>query len=408
LPRVYFDSLPPFFDYVKLDGRLQALVEAAVSGRKGLARGLFTNEVHFEVFKHLKKRPAEVMAGQRYVVLRYEWKRKYNRTSTYYVAGINSDGKLFINKLDSVPWPGERVGSCGCVELHVVKDEAVMNVMGFDVDLENSNVKSIPVDVRMLRYRLQGDLVLEAMPVSDVRGEYESGLRWFLRSELERHMSSVLALRASLALSSHGISASVERGTVVFEAVPRRAPKERREELIGKVCRLLERELYYHDVGDALVEQRPGELVKASEASFMVRPARGTQGSGYEAYAIDLSPSATSVLRAVEEAVRSIRFEAARRVVHFGRHRLEVEAFPPRLTLLLESPTRDPEGLGERLVLSFQPSQLHVVPCELRVSHPEHGAVRYEVTQGLVATLRSVRTDPDFDIRLSYYSLKHL
>ena len=406
--RVYFDSLPPFFDYVKLDARLRALVEVAVGGRKRLARELFTDSAHYEVFNHLKKRPAEVMAGQRYVVLRYSWRRRYDKTSTYYVVGINSDGKLFINKLASVPWPEERAGGCGCVELHVVRDEAVMNVMGFDVDLEQSNVRSIPIEAGVLRYRLQGDLVLEAGPIKDVGEAYETELRWFLASELERHMSFVLARRASLVLSSRGISTSLRGERVVFEAIPRRTSSRRKEELVDKVGRLLSRELYYQDMGEALVERRFGESAGADKVSMSIYLTAGTIGSGYDAYAIELKPSAVAVLRAVEEAVRSIKFEAAKRVVHFGRHRLEVEAFPPRLTLLLKSPASDPEGLEERLVLSFQPSQLHVVPCELRVSHPEHGTVRYEVAQGLVATLRSVRTDPDFDLRLSHYSLKHL
>jgi len=342
------------------------------------------------------------------VVLRYSWRRRYDKTSTYYVVGINSDGKLFINKLASAPRPDERLGSRGCVELYAIRDETVTWVMGFDVDLEQSNVRSIPVEPRRVRYRVQGDLVVEAEPIEDARRSYESELKWFLTSELERHMSTVLAQRASLVLSSRGISTSIRGERVVFEAIPRRTSSRRKEELVDKVGRLLSRELYYQDMGEELVERRFGESAGADKVSMSIYLTAGTIGSGYEAYAIELKPSAVAVLRAVEEAMKSIEIDAGRRVIHFGRHRLEVDAFPPRLTLLLKSPARDPEGLEERLILSFQPSQLRIVPCELKVSHPEHGTVRYEVTQGLEVALGSVRTDPDFDLRLSHYSLKHL
>jgi len=411
------DLLSSFFDAVDLVEELRPFVRLAVAGRKRRTKEMFTNKAHYEVFKHLRRRPFEVRMSRRYVLLRYDWNVMDRTRVTNYVVGVNSDGKLFINKLFFPPAHRSSLGEHLGVKVTASYDCDFMEVMGFDCDLEVSPVKSIPAPApdggwHAARYRLQGDLVLFAQPVGDVRSVYRAVVEERATEFVTRELSNMLIDRISLVLAAHSISARRRRGRsgdmLIVEAVPYRSSEEERERAVRKLFKLIERELYYDDVARGVV--MAGQADCAESARIYIGQTRDSTTSQYLAYAIEARPSSTAILRSVREVVNGLDLRAGRRVVHFGRHKVVIaHAYPSRFTAAVRLPVHDPEGLEEPRLFHFEEPRLYVEPGgEVEVHHPEHGVAKYDVVKGLEASLASVSVDPIFDLRLSHYSLKHL
>jgi hypothetical protein len=421
------DSLSTFFSRVDPEPILRAFLAEYRGGRRRRVRQLFTNDIHFEVFKHLPKRSAKVYVSKSYVVLEFHfkvrdrWAREdFTIHESYYVIGVNTDGKLFINKLERRPAAeglADTLVGWGrdVVEFHATGDDSVAWVMGFNADLERGPIKAIPPPAAeertMWLIRIQGDLVMNVDICDDISATYLRVLKGELGGHVAAALREVLLERIMLTLASRGITSERVRNRLIVEAVPRYKPHEYEDTVAQKILSLLERELYYQDLGLRLKLTKPSYYVDPVDndtIKVQVSSDRGRYGSPYRPIAIEAEPSVAAVGRAVEQIMRGLHVEVGRRVVYHGRHKVTFQGYPSRLTISARLPINNLDGLEDTRVFNIGLGAYYIAPGPLEVTHAEHGTHRYQVTKGLVATFQGVRVAPDFDNRLSHYALKAL
>jgi len=393
-------TLHLFFDGVGLAEPLARFVALAIAGRKKETEGMFTNDLHYEVFKHLKRRPDEVILAPSYVALIYRYRFRNREAKSVYFVGINSDGKLFINRVRWEPLALSDLGGCMGVKVSLSSDDKFREVMMFDYDAEGERIKSIPVPGQRgsARYRVQGDLLLIVRPIESAHNEYfklvKERLFWFIFRELR----NVLIDRTSLLLASHGISTiRLQRRSgdeLLLEAIPRRLCFIKRAIMVERLSGLIRDELYCDDIDEITISN--------------INPVDEPRNFRYAVYSIAPTPRSGSVMEIVDKVISELNPRAERRTIYFGRHKIVVSAYPLRLVATVNLPASDPEVGREPRIFTFVAPALYVEPCEIEVSHPEHGTVKYDIVEPVEMSFANVEVHPDFVSRLSYYALKRL
>jgi hypothetical protein len=82
-------------DKIGLKAPLAKVLYCYLRRRKNETIALFTNQVHYAIFKTLSNKPLTIYVSGNYVVLEFAGESRNH----YYVLGINTDGKVFINKI---------------------------------------------------------------------------------------------------------------------------------------------------------------------------------------------------------------------------------------------------------------------------------------------------------------------
>jgi len=410
-----------------VDPRVWRAVVALLRGKRRSVRDLFTNELHYEAFKNVRFNVDALWLSRSYALVALAQTVKprgpYSRPRTYshyYVLGVNSDGRLFINKVEGRFPPEEALDAPLCLVcdggrralVYFVEDSDVYQVMGYDFDMEASPAKALPLSTG--GHRLQGDVVLTVnLTGEDAWSAYSNDMVFALRRDVEAVIEREVAARISLLLAEKGISSTLRGGEL---SIP--APVEGGKEALEKVAKLIADELYVEDVARRSVEadiyvdyeRRVYFLDRETKAApLLVRVRFSGQrpfGERFGEITVRCYGDGAASWYA-EEIWSQVRPRAEPRARLMGRHRVEYVAYPSVINLTWEAPFNT--VLGERaFVLTASSPQVLFEEGTLRVTHPEHGVAEYAVREKMYGEFAGVAVRRDFVDRLSVYALRRL
>jgi len=218
-----------------------------------LPRTAFTSDVHYEYYKQYVV-PKISMVGKTYVK-KYRWCRgckeenykhmKINVSNSYivieiidysivlnekndpyyyrsepsqhyytYVLGLDSNGKLFVNKVDwGIPYSAtiekRKVGS---IEIYEFEDKHIMDMLGFD---RSTDALEDVIIIEKGRYRVQGEIIanLNSWRFENVNSldDFRLYLRSSIRILVEEYIGYLAYDRVSQYLVNSGFNISLQR-----------------------------------------------------------------------------------------------------------------------------------------------------------------------------------------------------
>lgn len=219
---------------------LREFLYAYLSGNLSATEKFFLNKIYYYYFESVNTKYrvlGSIYISTNYIFLvftNYEGEEAYD---DFYVIGVNSDGKLFINPTNSFPYSaGKAVGFLKNyiededvlgekmtvdVPIFSVSDEVIYKVLGYDFDAEGK-ISEIPHDQNIFSvrgfhngdgygYRVQGDVVLEIVrlfgSVNEMVDEYKRGVRGYLMGQYSNLLSLIVMRRIQEILSAYYIHA---------------------------------------------------------------------------------------------------------------------------------------------------------------------------------------------------------
>jgi len=383
---------------------------------KKACRGLFTNSVHYTIFSNLPRYPYEIYVSRSYVALGYRFRIGRTDGASLYLIGVNSDRKLFINKLRQ-NYLGYWNKICDLIvdngrtiPVYLTEDEEIYLVLGYEVDLETSDDKSIPRyidDKRATRYRIQGDLVMEIFSGVD----YYNGLRDVIGNRVERILNNIVAERIFTALQEAGFSATVvdevTSASIILRCLSRDMKYEDIKDAVDKITSYI---MDAVDISDLGAKFNPDSRWNISgsepEVGIWVREGRGTFGDRYTPIEITVFSNNPLVSRYVDEIMMNLRMDGDWHIARFGRHMVRYHGYPRRFTIMARLP-KNLDGEDE-YIIPVETPLIYVDGGDLYVYHPEHGDARYNILESLAVRFESTQIDREFEDRLNYYALKKL
>jgi hypothetical protein len=341
--------------------------------------------------------------------------------STYYVIGINSDGKLFINKLDTgIPyrvWTGRLNMKNGKnVELYTTNDHAVHHILGYQMDLENMMDKTIPQYNEngeiCQSYRIQGDLCLIIDTDRDVYNYYLGWIKHSTYDQIERILKRTILLRISNILNSYNITTAIGNNNLAIEAIPRYLDDIEIKGILNKLRDILYKELYVSDIAPTLqienIYREWNSKYSGTDIYITLTIGRGSFGSPYKPIVISIEISEQIVRKFIDHALKDLELKVDRRVIYHGRHKITYNGYPSQMTLATQLPLLNLDGVENTHVLNINIDRVYLDEGELRIDHVEHGSYTYKIEKPLLVRFQSTIVDPLNDNRLSYYALKTL
>jgi len=372
----------------------------------------FTNHLHYTVFKHLPALPDAVMVSREYAVFVYD----YGSAKHCYLFGLNSDQKLFINKLLARnPCMYDKIFELDCdldgresakIPFFRTNDEYVRSLLGYEVDIEGMETKEIPQydDGRFINtYRVQGDLVFVVEPAEF----YNVSLRDIIANNVERILERICLERIAIVLQELGLSFRLGQGRVMVRALPSGADISKIERLGDKLIDYVVEYTNVSDFGAKIIRKEPWN-VRDDEPEIAVQIFQGRRefGRRFRDFVIEIRISDFVVRRFVDHVMNDLDLSPSHNIIRFGRHLVRYHGYPQRFIIFTRL-VRDANG-EDQYVMQVQTEAVYVSGDTIYVYHPEHGQAEIAVKEPVTVAMRSTFVDSEFEDRLNYYTLKSL
>lgn len=387
-----------------------------INGGKNSVKRMFTNNLHFEVFKHLPNKPNEIHFSNNYLVFVYVFRIGREVGYGLYIFGINSDKKIFINKLRQHNIPSynkvcelmvyENGTTTKRIPIYKNTDEEFYQVLGYQIDLESSEIKVIPIykdnetpAEAFPFYRIQGDLVLELFEPE----EYYQGIATIVRANIRRILINTILQRIMSVLEDIGISSEIVVDELVFRGLSRQMRTAEIDHILNCLSEYIVDNVDLSDIGAEFEIDRLWDISEDKpKVGLRVREGRGEFGVRYKPIEIEIQPNMTLQLKYVNEVMQNLRLEKEWRIMRIGRHLVRYYGYPNRFTIVTKIINND------EYVIPIEIPTIYISKGELYVYHPEHKQIAIKVEKDIAARFRSVEVDDEFDDRLNYYALRQL
>jgi len=427
-----------------------------VKGKEGIDESMFTNPLHYKLFKSMRRKKAIGLAENYVLFYPKSWfvEPVPSGHGFYYLIGVNSDLKLFCNLLESSRWGYHLAGRSlrsafeefswfhrgqlsreadrkmwayrvlsgypiGLAEL------SIESVLGFSKDLETASDKSITESEEswsMSGYRLQGDICIYPRPFSSLRAmmhDYKGAVIGEAWRTAARFLKIVIARRILDILENMGITAEFsEEETVNFYGVPKSLLKKP-EKLSSLMKNFLERiveELPLQDLGiKKNVEWRgyyyfcwikEGVFKREDNLpalSISTEVDREDSLGNYLLVKIKVSPSYFYCIPFLEKALEDVDIAFDEQTVNVGRHKIVYEGLPRKFSFKLRVAS------GEEVYASVHVPILYIkAGSVLKATHPEHPTVEVKIKQYCAASLSPIRISPLTHVKFNAFVLKSL
>ena len=412
------------FEYIAkkmgLNDKLISFVSYYLDVGKKALKKMFTNSIHYAIFSHLPNTPSAICFSDSYVIFVYQIGEGYG----VYLFGINSDGKIFVNKLpnnviaenlSNMRKIAQLLASDNKrINVHRLEDKDIYRMLGYQVDLERLDNKVIPVYIgeeansnktmpllrrAYLDYRVQGDLI---MTIWDTDGYYED-LRERVGARVERILTNIALERVFLALQDAGIGASIGDDTLTITGVSRDLSRIEINEMLEKLAEYILASVDFSDIGARIyINVLDNQDQEVPGFEIWIMQDRGIFGSRYVPIRIGIRPNMPLVAKYTHEVIKGLKLEKEWRIARIGRHLIRYYGYPNRFTISAKL-----VGDDEYLI----PVELrthYILEGEMYFLHPEHNQIKVKVLEDISARFRSTNIDQEFENRLNYYALKQL
>jgi hypothetical protein len=350
--------------------------------------------------------------SRNYVVLEFKGEARYH----HYLLGVNTDGKVFINKLrnfsgetSKLLYMFKRENNVE-IPIYLIDDVDVHRSMGFGYDIENSEDKVIPkyyegyiIDA----YRVQGDIVLHIFE----ENVYFATIRQLLAEHIERIFYRVILERIRDLLADIGISSEFGNRfgseVLIFRAFPRDLSAEEEKYYLEKLFEIMKRKLNISDIADSVTFVE-SFIVSVFDDKVIVQVYNERAGFGqrFETTIVRIRFSREVIDDFVERIMDNLQLEPSDHVISRGRHLIRYFGLPSRFTIMAKLPNAN--MTEEEYIIPINMDVLHIMKGKMYLYHPEHGSVAIDVGQNLAAEIHNVWLDDDFEERMNYFAIKSL
>jgi hypothetical protein len=311
----------------------------------------------------------------------------------HYVLGVDSDGKVFVNRVNEPPsWYDREFPVAGSAAVRTTSDEHVRWALGYDVDLGDREEAAIGGVGRPTRYRVQGDIVLRVEPPT-------ATINYVNYRGVVEHIRLLLLDVINRVLLDRGFSTAADREAVMLWGL---APRRRADLYARAILEELARGLG-ELLGDARVNQRT-HMIDVNGGGFegyiiWVREARASPDSrSHITIAVIRGPGENRL----EEEIRRGALEALNNTApvnmefNIGNHYVKLCNVKP-LSFRLK-PARQPLTLNENTITVVNPLAFISTPSTtIELYHREHGVKTVEVKDAYVISFGHVNTHPDYE-----------
>jgi len=403
------------------------LSKSILRGKKECKK-LFTNQLHYAIFKNLPRFPVTVCVSPNYAVYVYEFKIGSNVGTSFYLFGINSDSRIFVNQLDNVIMDDaekvfEIVPSFANeikkpIIVYKISDKLIHNNLGYQVDLENESDKTIPryfktIDYSdisrplseraYLSYRIQGDVIMAVSDPSD----YFAELRRELSDRIRNTMRSVVLQRISNVLGDVGISVNTGLESLWFNALPIHLKRKNYAELIEKLSEFIVDNVNVRDLEAELTLEDPFNVNRESDKiALIVSEGRAGFGERFRPIVIEVSPSRGLADKWADKVLQNVKLDKNWRIIRVGRHLVRYRGYPNRFTITTKL-FEDQDG-NDEYIIPVRLNRIYISSGEIYIYHPEHGQSEIKVLEDVSAEFVSTHISRIFEDKMNYYALKNL
>jgi len=407
---------------------LKGFLSKSLFRGKKECKNLFTNKLHYAIFKNLPRFPVTVCVSPSYAVFVYEFKIGSNTGVGFYLFGVNSDSKIFINQLDNVVLDeAEKIFEIipsfaneikKPIIVYKISDKLIHNNLGYQVDLENESDKTIPryfnnfdiskinkplFERAYLSYRIQGDIVMNISDSNDYFVELENRLG----ERIDNIITNIVLQRISAALGEIGISANVASDSLWFDALPRRLMWRESEEMLENLRNFLIDNVDIKDLEAKFVATDPFRINhENAEIALIVREGRVSFGDRFRTIVVEAFSSQGLLRKWTQKVISNVSMDKDWRILRVGRHLIRYHGYPNRLTISARL-FQDIDG-NDEYIIPVRLDRVYVSAGELYVYHPEHGQNMYKIAEDISARFESTNVSRDFENKMNYYALKYL
>jgi len=206
---------------------LKPVLEASLAGRRPPA-SLFDPVSYRYYLRYVKPKIARVMGGPgggelvihvspSYILYSAGLRIRGRRHYYHYILGVDSDSKVFVNRVNGPPlWYDRELPVGGLVTVRTTSDQQMRWVLGYDVDLGDREEVTIGGVDGLVRYRIQGDIVLRVEPLTAI-------INYVSYREVVAHIRLLLLDVVNRILLDRGFSTVADREAVILWGLaPRR------------------------------------------------------------------------------------------------------------------------------------------------------------------------------------------
>jgi hypothetical protein len=390
---------------------LLSLLEKYLAKKKNRCKDMFTNRVHFRIFKQLPLLPEAVLASPSYLVFQFIGKNRYGRYSAYYIIGINSDGKLFINQIArfSIQGSYHTVSENGPL-IYFAQDKEIWLNLGYDTDLETSSHKKIfrsfpgeELDREDLvkEFRLQGDICVRCNRVSNLEEAFIYAVSTHIERQVEAVIASTVLRRIQAAFADVGLSSEISQGVLRVFCLPHSYSGTSLAFGFKQALFDIIKEIDFSDIihGVECPDAKPNERI-----GFNIWEERWF--SSHKPISITIILPHFFVIDYARLVTKQVEHTVKEQVIYFGRHKITYTGYPSRFMINATLPFKDEYGRPVSALFDVNLSDYFVDVGKLIAEHPEHGKVEVEVCSPFLATFYSVNTTSRFQHRLNYHLLR--
>ena len=406
------------FESIGMRPILKHFLVKYLEGEKKATINLFTNAIHYNAVKSLQNVPECIYVTQNYAILVFKYVGRYTESQHYYLIGINSDGKLFVNKLrlfrgcaiKTLAYYVKRIGKDAetTFPIYLTTDEYVRESLGYQVDLETLEIKLIPIqdpaDSR-IAYRVQGDLVFHIRP----ENEFFEMLSRVITDRVEEILRRIILERIQNVLADFGISSRIvrrfRREAIIFRGIPRDLSWPETQYYLNKIFGIIKKKLDHKDIADNITQANEFEINDENdEIGIDILTDRAGFQERFEPIIINVFFSRKVLQKFVSNIMNNLRLEPQEHIISLGRHLIRYYGYPSRFTISVKLP-RDVNG-NEDYLIPINLDLIHVVKGKVYLFHHEHGGEEIIMRENVTVLITHTEIDEDFENRLNYIALK--
>jgi len=399
-----------------INDKLAILLYHYLRGEKNKAIRLFTNRIHFEIFKKLWNKPLAIYVSKNYIVLHF----RGNGRSHFYVFGINSDTKLFVNKIRDFDNYGARIifeyhhDEDYNIPIYLVEDKDIRRAMGFEEDIENAEDKVIPKyrkngdrEEMVITYRIQGDLIFRI----STEDNFLANIREIVIDQVDQILNRVILQRIQGILADLGISSQIvrrfRREALLFRAFPRDMSMEEIGYHLENLVEILKRKLNISDIAERIkftigFDSDPMD----HDIAINLFNERAEFGQRFEPTIIRVLINWRILDKFTNKIMSQLRLEPQDNIINRGRHLIRYYGYPSRFTILAKLPSAN--GAEDEYIIPINLNVIHITKGKMYLYHPEHSSTEINIIQNIAGEITNVQLDDDFEERMNAIAIRLL
>jgi hypothetical protein len=322
----------------------------------------------------------------------YKW---YNQGYHYrYIFGVDSN-QIFVNRVNGAPDSFFEIKQLdNNIWVKVIGNNLMHGVMGYNVDLGDREDIVIDISTNITRVRVQGDLVLELIPLNE-KDEITLG-RFIDSRRILDHVELLLLDLINRILLDYGLSTDIVRNnTIILNSV---APRDNDRYYRDKVFRLLVKEL--KELGEIEYNEEGHRIIPRfgyDNCSINCFRLGGGLSNPYNHIGISVSCGVWGDIGVITRELNREIIEALNNTplgnfeFNIGNHYVKINN--GKSLSFSYRPSKQPLTLNENIINVLNPLTFIVTPNSIiELNHPEHGLKNIKFKNNYIIRFDHVNT----------------